>query len=202
MAAAPSRIIARSEYLVYLTAIPSPATVLRPAVTENAGGDRMRGATSKTPGKRIEQPAPSEYGRGTGVPNPIDVEVGGRVRTRRLLLGMNQQALADGLDLTFQQVQKYEHGATRVSASRLAAMAKILAVPISYFFADLQSDGTELSIEDKTWRERLQRPETIELIRLFYAISNPEIRRQFLEMAKSMGEGGARSRAAGPTRPS
>src|SRR5256885_11271842 len=98
---------------------------------------------------------------------------------------MNQQALADALDLTFQQVQKYEHGANRVSASRLAAMAKILAVPISYFFADVQSDGAELSVEDKTWREQLQRAETIGLIRLYYAISNPEIRRQFLEMAKS-----------------
>src|SRR6267143_573830 len=116
----------------------------------------MRGARSKKPGKRTEQSAPRpEYGRGTGVPNPIDVEVGGRVRTRRLLLGMNQQALADALDLTFQQVQKYEHGANRVSASRLAAMAKILAVPISYFFADLQSDGAELSVADKTWREQL-----------------------------------------------
>ena len=101
-----------------------PVTVLRPAVTENAGGHRMRGATSKKPGKHKE-PAPRPvYGRGTGVPNPIDVEVGGRVRTRRLLLGMNQQALADALDLTFQQVQKYEHGANRVSASRLAAMAR------------------------------------------------------------------------------
>jgi hypothetical protein len=79
----------------------------------------MRGATSKKPGKRTEQSASKpEYGRGTGVPNPIDVEVGGRIRTRRLLLGMNQQALADALDLTFQQVQKYEHGANRVSASR------------------------------------------------------------------------------------
>ena len=105
----------------------------------------MRGAKSKKPGKRTEQSATRpEYGRGTGVPNPIDVEVGGRIRTRRLLLGMNQQALADALDLTFQQVQKYEHGANRVSASRLAAMAKILAVPISYFFDDLQSDGAEL----------------------------------------------------------
>jgi ribosome-binding protein aMBF1 (putative translation factor) len=81
----------------------------------------MRGATSKKPGKRTEQSAPRpEYGRGTAVPNPIDVEVGGRIRTRRLLLGMNQQALADALDLTFQQVQKYEHGANRVSASRLS----------------------------------------------------------------------------------
>src|SRR5207244_2287177 len=97
-------------------------------------------------------------------------------------------------DLTFQQVQKYEHGANRVSASRLAAMAKILAVPISYFFADLQSDGTELSVEDKTWCEQLQRPETIQLIRLYYAILNPEIRRQFLEMAKSVAAGGVLSR--------
>ena len=71
-----------------------------------------------------------------------------------------------------------------MSASRLGAIAQILAVPISYFFADLQSDGTELSVEDKTWREQLQWPETIELIRLYYAIPNPEIRRHFLEMAK------------------
>ena len=155
----------------------------------------MRGATSKKPGKRTEQSASKpEYGRGTGVPNPIDVEVGGRIRTRRLLLGMNQQALADALDLTFQQVQKYEHGANRVSASRLTAMAKILAVPISYFFDDLQSDGADLSVEDKRWREQLQRPETIELIRLYYAILNPEIRRHFLEMGKSVAEGGVLSR--------
>src|SRR6266850_8047000 len=90
--------------------------------------------------------------------------------------------------------QKYEHGANRVSASRLAAMAKILAVPISYFFADLQSDGAELSVEDKMWREQLRRPETIQLIRLYCAILNPEIRRQFLEMAKSVAEGGVLSR--------
>jgi DNA-binding XRE family transcriptional regulator len=79
----------------------------------------MRGVTSKKPEKRIEQSAPRpEYGRGTGVPNPIDVEVGGRIRTRRRLLGMNQQALADALDLTFQQVQKYEHGAISPALAR------------------------------------------------------------------------------------
>jgi transcriptional regulator with XRE-family HTH domain len=99
----------------------------------------MRGSTSTKPGKHTEQPAPRPgYRRSACVANPIDVEVGGRIRTRRLLLSMNQQALADALDLTFQQVQKYEHGSTRVSASRLAAMATILAVPISYVFADLQ----------------------------------------------------------------
>ena len=126
------------------------------------------------------------YGRGTGVPDPVDVHVGGRIRTRRLLIGMNQETLAKALGLTFQQVQKYEGGANRVSASRLSAMAEILTVPISYFFGDLQPDDTDLSPEDRQWREHLQRPETIEFIRLYYAISDNKVRHQFLEMAKTV----------------
>ena len=133
------------------------------------------------------KPAP-KYGRGTGVPNPIDVHVGNRVRMRRLLLGMNQETLANALGLTFQQVQKYEGGANRVSASRLSAMAEILGVPISYFFGDLRSDDATVSPEDRQWREHLQRPETIEFIRLYYTIPDPKIRRQFLEMAKTLAE--------------
>jgi transcriptional regulator with XRE-family HTH domain len=133
------------------------------------------------------KPAP-KYGRGTGVPNPIDVHVGNRVRMRRLLLGMNQETLANALGLTFQQVQKYEGGANRVSASRLSAMAEILGVPISYFFGDLRPDEASVSPEDRQWREQLQRPETIEFIRLYYAIPDPKIRRQFLEMTKTLAE--------------
>ncbi|HTV46431.1 MAG TPA: helix-turn-helix transcriptional regulator [Stellaceae bacterium] len=133
------------------------------------------------------KPAP-KYGRGTGVPNPIDVHVGNRIRMRRLLLGMNQETLANALGLTFQQVQKYEGGANRVSASRLSAMAEILGVPISYFFGDLRADDAEISPEDQRWREHLQRPETIEFIRLYYAIPDPKIRHNFLEMTKSLAE--------------
>jgi transcriptional regulator with XRE-family HTH domain len=107
---------------------------------------------------------------------------------RRLLLGMNQETLANALGLTFQQVQKYEGGANRVSASRLSAMADILSVPISYFFGDLRPDDAEVSPEDRQWREYLQRPETIEFIRLYYAIPDPKIRRQFLDMAKTVAE--------------
>ena len=128
---------------------------------------------------------PPKYGRGTGVPNPIDVHVGKRIRMRRLLLGMNQETLANALGLTFQQVQKYEGGANRVSASRLSEMAKILGVPIAFFFADLQSGDAEQTEEERQWRERMERPETIELIRLYYAIANPAIRQQFLEMVKA-----------------
>src|SRR5207302_4770432 len=100
------------------------------------------------------------YGRGTGVPDPVDVHVGGRIRTRRLLIGMNQETLAKALGLTFQQVQKYEGGANRVSASRLSQIAQVLGVPISYFFSDLDPDGAEPSATDRAARERLQRPET------------------------------------------
>jgi transcriptional regulator with XRE-family HTH domain len=138
-----------------------------------------------------EPKAAPKYGRGTGVPNPIDVHVGNRIRMRRLLLGMNQETLANALGLTFQQVQKYEGGANRVSASRLSAMAEILGVPISYFFGDLQSDEADVSPEDQRWRDYLQRPETIEFIRLYYAIPDERARQQFLEMTKALADASA-----------
>jgi len=136
---------------------------------------------------------PPRYGRGTGIPNPIDVHVGKRIRMRRLLLGMNQETLANALGLTFQQVQKYEGGANRVSASRLAAMAEILQVPISFFFGDLPTDDAKPTVAEREWREYLERPETIELIRLYYAIPDPQVRARFLEMVKSIAKPGANS---------
>jgi transcriptional regulator with XRE-family HTH domain len=129
---------------------------------------------------------PPRYGRGTGIPNPIDVHVGKRVRMRRLLLGMNQETLANALGLTFQQVQKYEGGANRVSASRLAAMAEILNVPISFFFSDLQSGDGAATGTEREWRDKMERPETIELIRLYYAIPDEQVRHHFLELVKAV----------------
>jgi transcriptional regulator with XRE-family HTH domain len=123
-----------------------------------------------------------KYGRGTGIPNPIDVHVGKRIRIRRLLLGMNQETLATALGLTFQQVQKYEHGANRVSASRLSAVADILRVPISYFFGGLPVPGAE---EEEARRDRFEQPETIDLIRFYDSISDPGVRHQFLELVKA-----------------
>jgi transcriptional regulator with XRE-family HTH domain len=130
----------------------------------------------------------AKYGRGTGVPAPVDVHVGARVRTRRLLIGMNQETLARALGLTFQQVQKYEGGANRISASRLSQIAEVLGVPISYFFHDLDGAGDEASAHDLEMRERLQRPEAIELIRAFYAIADQRIRNQFLDMVKAVAQ--------------
>jgi transcriptional regulator with XRE-family HTH domain len=129
------------------------------------------------------------YGRGTGIPNPIDVHVGKRIRMRRLFLGMNQESLANALGLTFQQVQKYEGGANRVSASRLSAMGEILSVPISFFYHGLQVDDVLESPEEQEARDRMERPETIELVRLYYAIPNIEVRQHFLDMVKTIAGG-------------
>ncbi|MGD9615114.1 MAG: helix-turn-helix domain-containing protein [Alphaproteobacteria bacterium] len=128
----------------------------------------------------------ARYGRGTGVPDPVDVHVGARVRTRRLLLGMNQETLANALGLTFQQVQKYEGGANRVSASRLAQMAEVLGVSVSYFFDDLDPEGDAGTRDEQEFREMLQRPEAIELIRWYYAIADTGVRQQFLDMVKAV----------------
>jgi transcriptional regulator with XRE-family HTH domain len=160
---------------------------LWPNPSQPYGAGCGKGSSVKRSSNQLEEPKPPpKYGRGTGVPNPIDVHVGARIRMRRLLLGMNQETLANALGLTFQQVQKYEGGANRVSASRLSAMAEILGVPISYFFGDLQPEDADISPEDRQWREQLQRPETIEFIRLYYAIPDQQVRRQFLEMAKTV----------------
>lgn len=76
---------------------------------------------------------------------PVDAHVGGRIRLRRTLLGMSQEKLADALGLTFQQVQKYERGTNRVGASRLYDLARVLDVPIGFFFDDMREDTSAAS---------------------------------------------------------
>lgn len=109
---------------------------------------------------------------------------------------MNQETLANALGLTFQQVQKYEGGANRVSASRLAEVAEVLGVPVTYFFSDLETAG-EGAANDADIREMMQRPEAIELIRWYYAIANPDVRQQFLEMVKSVADSQSRTGEGG-----
>jgi transcriptional regulator with XRE-family HTH domain len=126
-------------------------------------------------------------------PNPADVHVGARVRLRRTMLGMSQEKLGEALGLTFQQVQKYERGANRVGASRLWEMSRVLEVPVSYFFEELggapsdASEGLELGSNPMTKRE------TLELVRAYYKISDPAVRRRIFDLTKAL----ARS-AGGP----
>ena len=101
---------------------------------------------------------------------------------------MNQETLAKELGLTFQQVQKYEGGANRVSASRLAEIAQVLGVGIEYFFAGLQDSEHEAAPDEQARRELMQRPESLELVRAYYAIVDPRVRRQFFELVSAVAQ--------------
>jgi transcriptional regulator with XRE-family HTH domain len=127
-------------------------------------------------------------------PNPVDLHVGGRVRMRRKLLGLSQEHLADALGLTFQQVQKYERGANRVSASKLYDIAKTLQVPVAFFFDGLVDpvEGLgpdEVGIKaDETMQQFLATSEGLELAELFPKIGKGRVRRQVLDLVRAMVE--------------
>ena len=111
----------------------------------------------------------------------VDEHVGERIRVRRMLLGMTQEKLGEALGLSFQQVQKYEKGANRVSASRLFQLSRILNVPAPYFFenvpADAASHARRLSDDGKAVPADMPTShETLSLIRAYYGISNPALR--------------------------
>jgi transcriptional regulator with XRE-family HTH domain len=127
-------------------------------------------------------------------PNPVDLHVGGRVRLRRKLIGVSQEQLADALGLTFQQVQKYERGSNRVSASKLYAIARTLGVPIAFFFDGLadpmdgdQGDETQHASERKVM-DFLGTSEGLELAKLFPQIRRGLVRRQVLDLVRAMAE--------------
>ncbi|MCE9520928.1 MAG: helix-turn-helix domain-containing protein [Alphaproteobacteria bacterium] len=114
--------------------------------------------------------------------NPIDLHIGQRVRHRRWLLGMTQQQLAQSVGIRFQQIQKYESGANRISASRLWDLARALEMPVSFFFDGLESAKDQSATADDGL---LQNKETMDLIRAYYGL-NEGPRRRLLELAKAL----------------
>ncbi|MBT6122226.1 MAG: helix-turn-helix transcriptional regulator [Candidatus Puniceispirillum sp.] len=130
--------------------------------------------------------------------NAVDMHVGKRVRLRRTLLGMSQEQLGTELNITFQQVQKYERGANRISASRLWDISQILDVSINYFFDDMTentmrssprqvSRGGEIAdLIDEQIKDPMARRETLELVRTYYSIEKPLVRKRISEMVKSI----------------
>jgi transcriptional regulator with XRE-family HTH domain len=127
-----------------------------------------------------------------GYPNPIDVHVGARIRLRRTLLGMSQGTLAEAIGLTFQQVQKYERGTNRVSSSRLVDMANALDVDVPYFFqempADVEKQTPAMLMNVKKLptmnqeKDPMARRETLELVRAYYRIPDPAVRKRLAEL--------------------
>jgi len=124
--------------------------------------------------------------------HPVDVYVGSRIKLRRTLLGISQERLGDALDLTFQQVQKYERGSNRVSASKLFTISEVLDVPISYFFdglgAEGRGDGLREPASPAFEHEQLSRKESIDLLKAYYEIDDPKIRRKVIEIIRTLAQ--------------
>lgn len=125
--------------------------------------------------------------------HPIDIHVGRRLRQRRRLLALTQEKLAKAVNIRFQQIQKYESGANRISASRLWSLAKALDVSVSYFFEGMNGHEPESEYElhgeygfaEAPAEDVLEEKETIDLVRYYYQL-NEEPRRRLLDLAKAM----------------
>ncbi|WP_372781429.1 helix-turn-helix domain-containing protein [Phenylobacterium sp.] len=121
-------------------------------------------------------------------PNPVDRHVGLRIRMRRKELGISQERLAESIGLTFQQVQKYERAANRVSASKLWEMSRALSTNISYFYEGL-GDGGEIigsNLPRETLQDFLLTPEGMELATVFPKIAKGRVRRKILDLVRAM----------------
>ena len=111
--------------------------------------------------------------------HPVDVHVGKRVRHRRWLVGMTQQQLAEKVGIKFQQIQKYETGASRVSASRLWDISEVLDVPVSFFFEGLDVEQAAVAKEERMPSDLMGDKEAMELIRSYYSIPENQRKRLF-----------------------
>jgi transcriptional regulator with XRE-family HTH domain len=127
-------------------------------------------------------------------PNPIDIHVGGRLRMRRLAVGLSQERLAKSIGITFQQIQKYERGTNRIVASRLHDLARVLDVPVGYFFSDMdegtlkQSNATARDEAVAFSHDLMAERETLDLVRSYYNISDPRIRKRLFDLVKSVSK--------------
>jgi transcriptional regulator with XRE-family HTH domain len=126
----------------------------------------------------------------TATPDPIDIDVGARIRARRVFLGLSQTKLANALRLTFQQVQKYERGDNRVSASTLVRVAQALDTSVAALVGE---DGAR---SDRPMFRHLAMPGAFELLDSFAKIGDPEVRRAVLRLAKTLAKASERSNAA------
>ena len=130
-----------------------------------------------------------------GTADSVDVHVGKRLQLRRSLLGLSQEKLGEAVGLTFQQIQKYEKGLNRISSGKLYQFSKILEVPVAYFFEAMgaANAATAYGLSDNDQEEFvgndvMQSRETIELVRTYYAIKDPELRKDAVRFMKSIAK--------------
>lgn len=128
-------------------------------------------------------------------PVPVDKHVGGRVRMRRILVGMSQEKLGEAIGLTFQQVQKYEKGTNRISASRLSQIAQVLGVPVTFFFegAPVERLEGETGMAEGPQADfsfdLLSSPEGVQLAKAFMSIDDAKVRRRVVDLVSTLVEG-------------
>ena len=120
--------------------------------------------------------------------NDIDVYLGKRLRRRRRMLGLTQQQLAGAVGVRFQQIQKYECGANRISAARLWLLAEELEVPVGYFYDGLSDQARQEAAAEAEGGEMFARKETLDLVRAYYLLGERP-RRRLLDLAKSLNGG-------------
>ena len=129
-------------------------------------------------------------------PDPIDMYVGSRLKMRRIFLGMSQTKVGNALGLTFQQIQKYERGANRIGSSRLFKLSNLLDIPVGYFFEETPDQverharsfrGGNPEMFDQ---DRFSRHETLEFVRNYYMIKNPNVRKRIFELIKGIARVG------------
>lgn len=141
-------------------------------------GKSQRDSSNSTPRRRRSRVASADG------PDPIDIHVGARIRLRRTLMGLSQSELGKAVGLTFQQIQKYERGANRVSASMLHHLGQVLDVPVSFFFDDLPEDVK--SVPSTSRDDTIGRRESLELLRHYYGIPDT-VRKQVYDLVKALG---------------
>ena len=132
--------------------------------------------------------------------HPVDVYVGKKLRLRRTIMGLSQEAVGTAIGVTFQQVQKYERGINRMGASRLYDFSRILGIPVSYFFEGFSNDNNYASAEhssitiaaegetEYSVQDAYTSKETADLLRSYYRIKDPHVRRRLQDLIKSMVE--------------
>lgn len=123
--------------------------------------------------------------------NPLDVHVGARLRFRRMSSKMSQEHLGKQVGITFQQIQKYENGSNRISASRLFEFSRILDVPVSYFYDDLPENLTLTAEKEKTSSPSiniLQSKQSIELFQAFEIIKSRAVRQRIVDLVKELSK--------------
>jgi transcriptional regulator with XRE-family HTH domain len=122
-------------------------------------------------------------------PHPVDIHVGKRLRSRRTILGMSQEEIGAAVGITFQQVQKYERGLNRIGSSRLYQFSCLLGVNVSYFFEEFQENATESVMADEAVsfeHEHFNNKEVLTLVRAYYGINDPQVRKKILSLVKSL----------------